>query len=212
AGSRDGAGGANRHVTEALAALLAAAGLEAEFAQIGGEVSEKRRTLAEARGEAQSLAREAELRARRLEAIASEKSEWQERANLANGQIATLDLRSAEASTERQSLDAAPAVFAEKRRALIDEIEAAEARRRAAADELAAAEARLDEADRAARLALEKMGEVREEAARAEERFAGAKNRLADIAHEIQELLEVGPERVAALAGIDPGQALPEVA
>src|SRR5207248_2566983 len=97
---------------------------EAELAQVSGEVSEKRRTLAEARGEAQSLAREAELRARRLEAIASEKSEWQERANLANGQIATLDLRSAEAATERQSLDAAPAVFAEKRRALIDEMEA----------------------------------------------------------------------------------------
>ena len=114
--------------------------------------------------------------------------------------------------TERQSLDAAPAVFAEKRRALIDEIEAAETRRRAAADELAAAEARLNEADRAARAALDKMGQAREEAARAEERFAGARNRLGDIAHEIQELLEVGPERVAALAGIDPGEALPELA
>ena len=56
------------------------------------------------------------------------------------------------------------------------------------------------------------MGQAREEAARAEERFAGARNRLTDIAHEIQELLEVGPGRVAALAGIEPGQALPEMA
>jgi chromosome segregation protein len=56
------------------------------------------------------------------------------------------------------------------------------------------------------------VGAAREEAARAEERFAGAKARLADIAHEIQELLEVGPERIAALAGIEPGQALPELA
>src|SRR5229473_1539671 len=211
AASRDEAVAAKRDVTEALAALPAAAGLEAELARVSGEVSEKRATLAEARGEAQALAREAELRERRLEAIAAEQTEWQERANLAKGQIATLDLRSAEALTERQSLDAAPAVFAEKRRALIDEIEAAEARRRAAADELAAAEARLADADRAARAALDKMGQAREEAARAEERFAGARNRLGDIAHEIQELLEVGPERVAALAGIGPGEALPEL-
>ncbi len=211
AASRDEAIAATRDVTEALAALPAAAGLETELAQVSGEVSDKRATLAEARGEAQALAREAELCARRLEAIAAEQAEWQERANLAKGQIATLELRSAEALTERQSLDAAPAVFAEKRRALIDEIEAAETRRRAAADELAAAEVRLAEADRAARAALDKMGQAREEAARAEERFAGARNRLGDIAHEIQELLEVGPERVAALAGIGPGEALPEL-
>jgi chromosome segregation protein len=209
--SRDEAIAAKRDVTGALTALPAAAGLEAELAQIAGEVSEKRAALAQARGDAQALAREAELRERRLEAVAAERNEWQGRADLANGQIATLTLRTEEATTERQSLDAAPAVFAEKRRALIDEIEAAEHKRRAAADELAAAEARLAEADRAARAALEKMGEAREEAARAEERFAGAKTRLADIAHEIQELLEVGPERVAALAGIEPGQALPEV-
>jgi chromosome segregation protein len=212
AASRDEAIAGRRDAMAALEALPQPAGLEAEFAQITTDVSEKRAALAQARGEAQALAREAELRARRLDAIAAETAEWQGRADLANGQTATIELRSAEAATERQSLDAAPAVFAEKRRALIDEIAAAEARRRAAADELAAAEARLAEADRAARAALEAMGAAREEAARAEERFAGARTRLADIAHEIQELLEVGPERVAALAGIEPGSPLPELA
>jgi chromosome segregation protein len=212
AASRDEAIAAKRDVALALEALPAAAGLEAELAQTSEEVSQKRARLAEARGEAQALAREAELRARRREAVAAELDEWQGRADLANGQIATLARRSAEAATERQSLDAAPAVFAEKRRALIDEITAAESKRRAAADALAAAEAQLTEADRAARAALEQMGAAREEAARAEERFAGAKARLADIGHEIQELLEVGPERIAALAGIEPGQALPELA
>ena len=39
---------------------------------------------------------------------------------------------------ERASLDGAPAAFAERRRVLIDEIEAAEAARRAAHDRLAA--------------------------------------------------------------------------
>ena len=44
------------------------------------------------------------------------------------------------------------------------------------------------------------MSAAREEAARAEERFEGAKRRLADIAHEIREMLEVEPAAVAELA------------
>jgi len=69
----------------------------------------------------------------------------------------------------------------------------------------------LAEADRAARAALESMGTAREDAARAEERFDGAKRRLADIAHEIREMLEVEPEAVAELAELKPGATLPEV-
>ncbi len=44
-----------------------------------GEVAAKRAVLAEARGEAQALAREAELRAKRLAAIAAERTEWDDR-------------------------------------------------------------------------------------------------------------------------------------
>ncbi len=56
------------------------------------------------------------------------------------------------------------------------------------------------------------MGTAREEAARAEERFEGGKRRLADVAHEIREMLEVEPAEVASLAGIEPDKALPDVA
>ena len=56
------------------------------------------------------------------------------------------------------------------------------------------------------------MGTAREDAARAEERHEGAKRRLADVAHEIREMLEVEPAGVAALAGIEPGSVLPDVA
>jgi chromosome segregation protein len=55
------------------------------------------------------------------------------------------------------------------------------------------------------------MGAAREEAARAEERFQGANRRLADVAHEIHEMLEVEPSEVVHLAGIDPDRELPEV-
>ena len=142
----------------------------------------KRAELAEVRAEQQALAREAELADRRLDAIAADTAGWSERRDGARNQIATLDPRIAEAKRERAALDDAPQVFAEKRRALIGEIETAEAARRAGADRLAEAENALAEADRAARAALEALGAAREEAARAEERFEGAKRRLADIA------------------------------
>jgi chromosome segregation protein len=94
---------------------------------------------------------------------------------------------------------------------LISEVEAAETARRAAADQLAQAENALAEADRDARSALEAMSAAREEAARAEERFEGAKRRLADVAHEIRDMLEVEPNAVAQLAEITAGAALPEL-
>ena len=117
-----------------------------------------------------------------------------------------------EARRERAELDAAPAAFAQKRVALIGEIEAAEAVRRAAADQLALAEASLTAAEAAERAARDALAQAREAAIRAEERHEGAKRRLADIAHEIQELLDVAPDGVAALAGVAAGESVPELA
>ena len=124
----------------------------------------------------------------------------------------TLDARVEETKTERAGLEDAPRLFAEQRVALIGEIETAEGNRRAAADRLAEAETRLAEADRDARAALEAMSSAREAAARAEERFDGGKRRLAELEHEILEMLEVAPAEVASLAEIKPDKPLPEVA
>src|SRR5207244_6145244 len=120
--------------------------------------------------------------------------------------------RAAEARTERAELENAPAIFEEKRRGLIGEIDRAEGARREAADRLAAAENAQAEADRDARAALEAMGVAREDAARAEERHEGAKRRLDDVAHEIREMLEVEPAACAELAELKPDAELPEVA
>ena len=128
----------------------------------------------------------------------------------AAARIETLEARVAEAGGAR-SLEDAPRLFEEKRRALIDEITTAEAGRRDAADILVRGEHALAEADRAARAALEAMGAAREEAARAEERFEGGGRRLADVAHEINEMLEIEPAEVAGLAGIGSDQTLPDV-
>jgi chromosome segregation protein len=210
--SRDEAAAARGEAERALAALPQAAEIETRLAGVRGEVEGQRARLAEVRAEAQALAREAEISARRLDAIASERGAWSTRHDGAATQIETLNARVEEARTERAGLEDAPHLFEEKRRALIGQIETAEAARRGAADELAQGENVLAEADRAARVALEAMGLAREEAARAEERFQGANRRLADVGHEIREMLEVEPIEVAHLAGIEADKALPEVA
>ncbi|HXF88025.1 MAG TPA: chromosome segregation protein SMC [Xanthobacteraceae bacterium] len=200
-----------REAEQALASLTSSAGLEAQLAEVRSEIDEKRTRLAEVRAEAQALAREIEIAERRLAAITEERAAWAGRKDGALAQIATIETRIAEAKTERATLVDAPQVFAEKRRALIDQIEKADAERRAAADRLAEAESVLADADRAMRAALEALGAAREEAARAEERLESAKRRLADIAHEIKDRLEVTPEEVAALAGLGEGDALPDL-
>ncbi|MEA2871564.1 MAG: chromosome segregation protein, partial [Hyphomicrobiales bacterium] len=209
--SRDEVIAAKRDATQAIEQLGAVADLENQLAETRGEVAAKRAVLAEARGEAQALAREAELRGKRLTAIAAERAEWDNRRIGATGQIGTLEVRSGEAQAERASLDGAPAAFAEQRRALISEIEAAETARREASDRRAAADAALADADKAARATLEAVGEARTEQARAEERLEAANRRTTDIEHEIREMLETEPGSVAALAEIAPGAELPDV-
>ena len=95
---------------------------------------------------------------------------------------------------------------------MISEVEAAEAIRREATDSLAEAENALGQADRAVRAAMESLGAAREEAARAAERVEGAKRRLEDVTHEIREMLEVEPEGIATLAGLDPNSEMPDIA
>ena len=210
--SREEAAAARQEAERALEALPAAQATETELATVRGEIETHRVRLAEVRAEAQALAREAELAARRIAQIATESEGWRERTQSTGSQIATLETRVAEAETERTSLVDAPAAFAEKRTALIGEVDAAEARRQAAADTLAEAENVLAAADRDVRAALEAAGAAREEAARAEERYEGGKRRVTDVASEIREMLEVEPEAVVELAELKVGAPLPEVA
>jgi len=211
AANREEATTARNDAERAIAELPPAQGIETQLAQVRAEIEHHRGHLAEVRAEAQALAREAELAERRLVQIAEERDGWSRRQNSAASQIATLNERTDEARSERARLEDAPTAFTEKRHALIGEIESAETGRRAAADQLAASENALAEADRDARAALEAMSSAREESARAQERFDGAKRRLTDIAHEIREMLEIEPEAVAELAELKPGAPLPDV-
>jgi chromosome segregation protein len=204
--------GAHETAAAALAELPPSLDTETKLAAVRAEIDGHRRMAAQVRAEAQALAREAELADRRLQAILAERNEWQNRKASAASQIATIEARVTEVTAERAELDNAPAVFAEKRRALISEIESAETARRVAADALAAAESLMAETDRAAKISLEALSSAREACARAEERMDGAKRRLVDIEREIHDMLEVEPQGVAALAEIEPGMELPPLA
>ena len=162
--------------------------------------------------EQQAIVREAELADRRLAALAADRTGWNERQQGARNQIATLEQRIVEAKRDRTELENAPQIFAEKRRALITEVQTAETARRDCADRLQAAETALAAADRDARAALEAASAAREDLARAEERFEAAKRRLSDIGREIRDMLEIEPSAVAQLAEIGPTDLLPDLA
>ncbi|HWW48035.1 MAG TPA: chromosome segregation protein SMC [Xanthobacteraceae bacterium] len=182
---------------------------QAQLAAVREELEGHRRVAAQVRAEVQALAREAELADRRVQAIIAERAEWQRRSENAGSQVMTIEDRIAELMIEREELENAPAVFGQRRRAIINEIEEAEAARRAAADALATAENAMAETDRDARASLEALSSAREACGRAEERMESAKRRLEDIEREIRDLLEVEPQAVAAIAEIAPDAELP---
>jgi chromosome segregation protein len=203
---------AHETATSALDELPPSLDTETKLAAVRSDIEGHRRLAAQVRAEAQALAREAELADRRLQAIISEQNQWKARRESAASQIATIEARVTEVKAERAELENAPAIFAEKRRALIGEIETAEGARRVAADALQTAENVMAETDRAAKISLEALSSAREACARAEERMDGAKRRLQDVEREIHDMLEVEPQAVAGLAEITPESELPPLA
>ncbi|HVV42054.1 MAG TPA: chromosome segregation protein SMC [Nitrobacter sp.] len=206
------AAAAHDAATAALGELPPSLETETRLGEVRTEIEGHRRLAAQVRAEAQALAREAELADRRVQAIVAERNEWQTRKQSAASQIATIEARVTEVKAERAELENAPALFAEKRSAVISEIEHAENDRREAADALAAAETAMAETDRLAKASLEALSNAREATARAEERMDGSKRRLEDIAREIHDILEVEPDAVASLAEIQEGVELPPLA
>src|SRR4051812_618610 len=152
AADRSEAEAAHENANAALAELPASLDTETKLSAVRADIDGHRRLAAQVRAEAQALAREAELADRRVQAISAERNEWQNRKQSAASQVATIEARVTEVTAERAELDNAPALFAEKRRALISEIQSAESARQVAADALQAAEIVMAETDRAAKI------------------------------------------------------------
>ncbi len=172
----------------------------------------ERAMAGEARAELQAHLREAQARAKRLNAIAGERVSWLTRSEGAGGQISAFEARIAAAQSEREELADAPGAFLATRRALMNQIDAAETAREDAADQRAAAETAVAKADREARAALDAMSAAREQKARAETRIEAARARRDEILREIGAELDCAPAELPALAGIGPGDELPAAA
>ncbi|MBV8427220.1 MAG: chromosome segregation protein SMC [Hyphomicrobiales bacterium] len=204
---------AQRRVQETRAALEAippADGFEEALTAARRTAQSNRDMVAQARAELEAARREGALRAERLRTIAHESTGWEERKSRASAQIGELAQRRHETEAGIASLEEAPAVFMEKRRALLHDLEQAEAARRAAADRLALAEAQQTEADRAARLASDGLATAREERARAEERLSGASERRQTLIASVREELESDLAGLPELAGVSLEDPLPE--
>ena len=194
----------------ALKRLAPAPDLDAKLSANRAAVAERRAAALEARASLQTLVREAEMRAKRREAIAAETKSWTDRAARAVKAAADLGARRERAQTERRTLLDAPDTFLIRRRALTGDIEAAEAKRREAADRLVQGETALAAADRAARAALDAVSAAREARAASQARAEAARQRIGEITRAIGESLDTTPGGLFDIAGLKPGSALPD--
>ncbi|MCA0258048.1 MAG: chromosome segregation protein SMC [Proteobacteria bacterium] len=185
-------------------------GLDARLIEAQATVALGRGEAAEARARHEGLSRENEARRRRMAAIGDEKRLWQGRAAGTATQIATLREREAEAHDEIASLEEAPEEFEFRRASLIAEITRAEEARRAAADRLIEAETLQRSADGIASAALAALAEAREKRGRTEERLVSARERREDAEARIRETLNLQPQGIFKVAGLDPDAPLPD--
>ena len=185
--------------------------LQSRLDRMSGDVSRDRATLADARAAHEGLKREAETRARRLEAIAAERKSWTVRAENADRQIASLAERRDEAAREQAALVDAPEEIETRRRALLSQLSEAEALRKAAADRLQEAENRQAALDKAATAAIQTLAESREGRVRAEERLTAADERRREVEARIQETLNTPPHLVIRHTGLEADSPLPDM-
>lgn len=173
-------------------------------------VTETRAEASEARAAHASLAREAEARAQRLDAITRESDVWTGRREAAATRISELDARLEQTRASHETAKAAPEAIEEKRKALLDQIAEAETRRNAAADALAEGVQTAQEADKTAKAAETEAGEAREERARLEAQSEAAAERVEEAAAIAQENCECEPDALLTVAEHKEDKPLPE--
>jgi chromosome segregation protein len=198
--------------TDALAALPAPDDLVDAVRSSRAALAEARAALAEARSVSEAIARDADLRRRRLDAIARERESWTRREQDARAHLSDLAGRLREVEAEHAALVDRPDEIVAARRALAGRIGEAETVARTAADALAEAERADAEASRSAAAALAALSEAREARVRAEERLTSAIARRDGLAAEIRDRFDAPPFALARMGGLDVDGALPDAA
>ncbi len=193
-----------------LEAMADPGAVRAEIAEQRAELAERRAELAERRSQLDRVTREAQGRRQRLAAIEAEQRSWRTRQQGADGRLAELADRAAAAEAELAALADRPAAIEASRQTLLTRIADAERARRRAADTLAGSETALAETETRLKQAEVGLADAREARARAEAAVGNALQANAALVERIQERLECVPEETLALAGLAPGDELPE--
>jgi chromosome segregation protein len=177
----------------ALAGLADPVAARAAMEQARAALAQARERETAARGERDSLLRQAGGRAHRRRLIGAEREDWAMRARDAAARVADLQARAEFARAERAALAAAPAEIAQRKTAALDALELAEAGHRDIADTLGVAEAAALASDRAARAAEAQLAAARERVARVEGEAAQAEQAWGVVAERILERLGANP-------------------
>jgi chromosome segregation protein len=196
---------------DAQAKMTDGAALQEEANRLRADLAEARNALLEAQSSLESLLREAADRRRRLDSIAAERKSWSDRAEGAGARLKELSEREAEAKKRLEEISSQPGEINDKRRALSGQLEQAEVKRKDVADRLAVAETGLSEADKQLRQVEAALSEARELRARAEASVEHGDSELRDLARQIRERLETGPQNLPRIAELESGKPLPSM-
>ena len=175
------------------------------------DVHEKRGRASECRALRDGLAREADSRRLRLEAMNNESKAWIERKTRAEDQLKVLAQRATEAKKALDDTSALPQSIKDRREKLIQSISRAEKERNEAADRLAIGEKTCLEATNLLRNAETALSQVRENRARNEERLQSARQRQNDAIERIEEVLKCTPETLLSETGVTDLAKMPDI-
>ncbi len=194
-----------------LAGLPDPAGERDTVVRLRAELAEHRTHQVDCRSRHDQLQRQANERANRLQAIATELQTWQRRADDSAGQLDDLGRRHAELTAELANLETRPAELQTQRQELMDCVAASEGRRAKAADDLAAAEAALRDADQILREAETALAQAREQRVRSEGAVEQSKQACTAIAERVADRLACRPGDLFEISGLNPEKDLPEL-
>jgi chromosome segregation protein len=195
-----------------LAALPEAAAERAALEAARAAVSRARRDEAEAQSAIDRLAQEGKSRRERLSSIDLEQRFWRSRAGGSVQQRTTLCQRRQAIEAEIAELAQRPANIAAQSERLGGEISAAAEACRLAGDQLALGESRRRVAGERAHATDQALAASRERHARLEVQSDGARQAVAGLAREIRERIDAAPDALRNLAGLEPGEAPPDIA
>ncbi len=185
--------------------------LEAQMQDMQARVSEKRAIFSDARATTMGIERETRQRNERLQTITQEKDRWVKRADTAEDQLESLYQRLEAVKEEHEGMQDLPSAIAEQREKLLNEITKAETARKEAADNLANAENSLNATGQSLRDIQIKLVKAKEERARTEARLEAAREKRTEHSRQIRDALSCSPDECLKLAGLEEGEALPDI-